>query len=92
MSIICKDKRFKQIKEITPGPLAYRNVDDFNDRGKFVLSQRRGKGTRPFDQEKKFTIGYWKCNTNPGPADYDKPTEFGVYGDSKYYKTLTLSK
>jgi hypothetical protein len=24
----------------------------------------------------------------PGPGFYEKPTEFGVYGDSKYYKTL----
>jgi hypothetical protein len=53
-----------------------------------VLSQRRGKGTRPFDQEMKFTFGYWKTNENPGPADYQKPSEFGVYGDSRYYKTL----
>lgn len=62
-----------------------------NDKGRFVLSQRRGKGTRPFDREMKFTVGYWKTNENPGPTDYEKPSEFGVYGDSKYYKTLRQS-
>lgn len=25
----------------------------------------------------------------PGPGVYEKPTEFGVYGDMKYYKTLS---
>jgi hypothetical protein len=25
----------------------------------------------------------------PGPGLYEKPTEFGVYGDTKYYKTLS---
>jgi hypothetical protein len=39
----------------------------------------------------KFTTGYWKTNENPGPSDYEKPSEFGVYGDSKYYKTLRVT-
>lgn len=61
-SQINKTKRFLEYKEKTPGPNAYQTIDSFNDKGKFVLSQRRGKGTRPFDKEMKFTYGYWKTN------------------------------
>lgn len=91
-SQINKTKRFKEYKEKTPGPNAYQTIDNFTDKGKFVLSQRRGKGTRPFDRENKFTYGYWKTNQNPGPAEYQKPSEFGVYGDSRYYKNLKTTK
>jgi hypothetical protein len=60
--VIGKGKRFNDNKEKTPGPSAYKTIDDLNDKGHFVLSQRRGKGTRPFDREMKFTFGYWKTN------------------------------
>jgi hypothetical protein len=49
-SVIGKSKRFNENKEKTPGPSAYQTLDNFNSKGKFVLSQRRGKGTRPFDK------------------------------------------
>jgi hypothetical protein len=28
----------------------------------------------------------------PGPGFYDNPSEFGVYGDAKYYKNLKRFK
>ena len=68
-SVINNDKRFKD-KKITPGPSDYLHPDDLSSKGKYVLSQRRGKGTRPFDMEKKFTVGYWKSNENPAPGQY----------------------
>lgn len=88
LSVIGKGKRFNNSKEINPSPATYQAIDDLNTKGKFILSQRRGKGTRPFDKEMKFSHGYWKTNENPSPAEYGKPSEFGIYGDSKYYKTL----
>ena len=75
---------------MTPGPSDYLLPDNLSNKGKYVLSQRRGKGTRPFDMEKKFTVGYWKTNENPAPGKYEKPSDFGVYGDSKYYKTIKI--
>jgi hypothetical protein len=91
LTVIGKEKRFKPL-HTTPGPLDYKAVDNFSDRGKFILSQRRGKGTRPFDNEKKFTVAYWKHNENPGPGAYEKPSEFGVYGDSQYYKSMGMTQ
>lgn len=50
LSVISKDRRFKDKGEKTPGSNAYKTPDGFNDKGKFILSHRRGKGTRPFDK------------------------------------------
>lgn len=80
-------KRFKTI-EVTPGPLSYREKDSLNSTSRYLLSQRKGQGTRPFDLEKRFTVDHWKPTENPGPGQYEKPSEFGVYGDAKYYKTM----
>jgi hypothetical protein len=49
-SVIGKGKRFNDSKEKTPGPATYQTIDNLNTKGKFILSQRRGKGTRPFDK------------------------------------------
>ena len=50
LAVISRDLRFKYAKDKTPGPSSYGALDEFNSKGKFVLSQRRGKGTRPFDK------------------------------------------
>ena len=39
----------------------------------------------------KFTVSYWKTKDTPGPGAYEKPTEFGIYGDYKYYKSLRIT-
>ena len=39
--------RFADVKE-SPGPLSYIEGDSISTRGKYVLSQRTGRGTRPF--------------------------------------------
>lgn len=83
--------RFQTIKE-SPGPLSYREGDNLHAKGRYVLSQRKGNGIRTFENQARFTIDFWKPNTNPGPANYDKPSDFGVYGDAKYYKTLDTFK
>lgn len=56
---------------------------------RYVQSQHRGRGTRPFTREKRFTHEHWKPSKNPGPTIYEKPSEFGVYGDAKYYKGMS---
>ena len=61
LSVINNEKRFKD-RQATPGPTDYSHLDNLNHQGKYVLSQRRGKGTRPFDKEMKFTVGFWKTN------------------------------
>jgi hypothetical protein len=71
--------------------VVYDTIDNFSDRGKYILSKRKGVGTRPFDRERKFTISYWKTDVNPGPGSYSKPSDFGVYGDLNYYRSLMLS-
>jgi hypothetical protein len=48
--VINRAQRFRQVTETTPGPSSYQTPDDLNPKGKFILSQRRGKGTRPFDK------------------------------------------
>jgi hypothetical protein len=68
----------------------YNTIDNLNKDSKYLLSSRRGSGTRPFDHERKFTINYWKYDKNPEPGRYEKPSDFGVYGDYSYYKTLSL--
>ncbi len=60
LSVINKDTRFKPIKVNSPGPMVYDTVDNFNKTSRYILSQRKGEGTRPFDQESKFTHRYWK--------------------------------
>lgn len=95
LSVINKDTRFKPLKANSPGPMLYDTVDNFNKDSRYVLSHRRGEGTRPFDQERKFTNKYWqhwKGNEVPGPGKYDRPSDFGVYGDVNYYKTLSLKE
>ena len=64
-----------------------------SEKGKYVLSQRRGRGTRPFDHEGRetFTDSFRKGKKGiPGPGTYEKPSDFGVYGDVGYYKSLSL--
>lgn len=94
LSVINRDIRFKPLKSNSPGPMLYDTVDNFNKDSRYVLSHRRGEGTRPFDQERKFTNKYWrhwKGNEVPGPGKYEKPSDFGVYGDVNYYKTLSFN-
>ena len=50
-SIINKAKRFNEGTPNVPAPNAYKHPDNLNATGKFILSNRRGKGTRPFDKE-----------------------------------------
>lgn len=93
LSVINRDRRFRPLKDSSPGPMLYDTVDNFSKASRYVLSQRKGDGTRPFDQERKFTNRYWKHwqgNKVPGPGQYDKPSDFGVYGDIHYYKTLSF--
>ena len=44
-----KTSRFRDERD-SPSPLSYRERDDLSDRGKYILSQRKGRGTRPFNQ------------------------------------------
>jgi hypothetical protein len=90
LSVISKDERFKIPKPVTPGPNVYENIDNFSSESKYILSHRKGTGRRPFDCEKRFTVGFWKSDSNPAPVAYDKPSDFGVYGDLQYYKSLSL--
>jgi len=56
-----------------------------------MLSKDIGQGRRPFDQSRKidFTERFRKLSiTLPGPFEYSKPSDFGQYGDSKYYHSL----
>ena len=53
------------------------------------MSSHRGRGTRPFTREKRFTHEHWRPSKNPGPHEYEKPSDFGAYGDVKYYKNLS---
>lgn len=84
LAVINKDKRFKPIKSLTPGPNVYTSIDDLSKDSKYFSSIHRGEGTRPFDQESKFTHRYWKqwqSNHHPAPGAHDMPSDFGVYGD-----------
>ena len=77
-----KPPRFQDAKD-SPGPLSYLEGDNMSDRGRYVLSQRKGRGTRPFDHEvrKTFTDTFKDAKkVNPGPGSYDRPSDFGVYG------------
>lgn len=58
---------------------------------KYRLSHHKGNGTRAFSQTARSTFTDMiksKEKWFPGPGFYEKPTEFGVYGDTRYYKTL----
>lgn len=81
--------RFSKVKE-TPGPSSYIELDGLSPRGKYISSKRSGNGTIVFNQTARshFTDEFSRTKKNPGPGDYENPSEFGVYGDSKYYKTL----
>ena len=54
-----------------------------------MLSNHKGSGTRAFSHNprKIFTDDVSKSLKNlPGPGNYEKPSDFGVYGDATYYK------
>lgn len=82
-------QRFPIAKD-SPGPLTYREGDSISSGAKYVLSQRKGRGTRPFNKTSRssFTDEFATNKKTPGPGAYEAPTIFGVYGDSKYYKTI----
>lgn len=78
------------IKE-SPGPLSYREGDSLNGNAKYMLSIHKGNGTRAFDHNSRTTFTdriSKKQKKVPGPGYYQLPTQFGIYGDIKYYKTL----
>ena len=84
--------RFSKDKE-GPGPCSYRETDTFSPGGKYVLSSHRSRGSRPFNRAvRKHLIDEEKKKNVPGPGTYEKPSDFGVYGDAKYYNTLNASK
>ena len=93
---IDRDTRFKPTKSISPGPNVYNSIDNLSRDSRYYSSLRRGEGTRPFDQEGKFTHRYWRSwrdNFKPAPGAHELPSDFGVYGDYNYYKTMnTLRK
>jgi len=54
-----------------------------------VLSNHKGYGTRAFTSTVRstFTDDVRKSVKDlPGPGNYENKTEFGRYGDAKYYK------
>lgn len=91
--INAKPPRFQDAKD-SPSPLSYLEGDSMSTRGKYVLSQRKGRGSRPFDTEvrKTFTDSFKDSKkVNPGPGSYDKPSDFGIYGqlnDAKMKATI----
>lgn len=85
-----KTPRFQDAKE-GPGPSSYVEGENLSNRGKYVLSNHKGAGTRTFGQTARstFTDEFRKTGLKfPGPGDYQPPSEFGVYGDADYYKTM----
>lgn len=71
--------------------MSYREGDSLIGNARYVLSVHKGNGTRAFDHNARttFTDRVTKREKAvPGPGYYELSTEFGVYGDSKYYKTL----
>lgn len=85
-----KTPRFEAIKD-GPGPSSYLEGDSMSTGGKYTLSQHRGQGTRAFSKTARMTFTdefKIKATKAPGPGDYESPTEFGTYGDSKYYQTM----
>ena len=61
-----------------------------NGAAKYVLSQHKGRGCRSFNktQRSHFTDEFATNKRTPGPGQYEKPSDFGVYGDAKFYKTI----
>ena len=62
---------------------------------KYTLSHHRGNGTRAFPHTARttFTDDFRRREEKlPEPGFYEKPSDFGAYGDAKYYKTLTSFK
>lgn len=85
-----KTPRFPETKQ-SPGPSSYQEGDSMKGNAKYVLSKHKGAGTRAFDHNNRITFTdefKIKSKKVPGPGDYEAPTEFGVYGDQKYYKTM----
>jgi hypothetical protein len=85
-----KTPRFLSIKE-TPGPHTYCQGESLSKDAKYQLSKNWGYGTRVFPQSMRnsFTdVIRKKEKVSPGPGFYERPSEFGVYGDAKYYKSL----
>ena len=79
---------------MSPGPSNYVRKDNFNSIGSYTLSQHKGQGRRPFDRSarKNFTDIFKQMSaTLPGPGEYDKPSDFGVYGSHSYYKSLNVT-
>lgn len=80
-----KSERFQLIKS-TPGPSTYAEGDSINDSSKYVLSHRKSNGRRIFSRTSRDVFG--NTGDTPGPGSYIETTEFGHYGNSKYYQTL----
>lgn len=82
-------ERFVKAKE-GPGPSSYREGDGISSSAKYVLSHHKSNGCRSFSKNarKHFTEEFSNNKKNPGPGSYELPTEFGVYGDAKFYKTI----
>ena len=53
-----KTPRFPEVKD-SPGPLSYIEGDSLSSGGKYILSQRRGNGTRAFDKNARLTFTPW---------------------------------
>ena len=85
--------RFPKEKE-SPGPLTYKEGDDLSSQGKYVLSNHKSNGIRGFSRQNRnhFTDDFSLNKIAPGPGAHEKPSEFGVYGDAKYYKTMSSMK
>ncbi len=69
-------ERFEKIKE-APGPFSYLHGDDISNKGKYVLSNHRGHGTRAFSQTARttFTDDFRKTASKfPGPGNYERPS------------------
>jgi hypothetical protein len=89
-----KTPRFLDIKE-TPGPHTYRHGENLSRNAKYHLSHHPGQGTRAFPHcaRNSFTdMKERKDKASPGPGYYDRPSDFGVYGDAKYYKSMRKFK
>lgn len=70
----------------------YKEKDNLNGLGKYVVSKNKGDGTRAFSKTARFGKGIWEVLDNPGPGNYKETSLFGTYGDSKYYKTMSSFK
>lgn len=52
-------------------------------KGKYIQSKHKGSGTRAFSMsERKTFIDETSKSVKklPGPGNYDKPSDFGIYG------------